>query len=153
MKTPIPGPTNRLIGAPATQVYHPQPTPIRREETGGVRPAPVVAPPTITISRARRQLLSKNIIMTLGLSDGQRLDLVPGENKADPWQLDTCSRIGSLLRIRDDHKGWLTLAHPIDETHFRRRNSRGRTETLPTRTLSLLGESPTHQGVYLFTID
>ncbi len=138
-------------GPSSLPVYHPAPTPA---VVGG---EPVVryearATGTITISRARRQLLSKGLLIALNLTDGQRLDLVPGDTKADPWLLDTRSRIGPCLRLRDDGKAWLTLAHPIAETYFRRRGPSRRTEWLPTRTLELAGPCPDRPGVYLFRL-
>lgn len=115
-------------------------------------PTPEERPITITISRARRVLLTKAIVEALDLQPNQRIDLVP-QARGLPWLLDTQSRTGPLLRWRRDGKAWLTLAHHLGAEHFHRPavNTQGR--TLAIRTLTLTSECPARPGIYYLQPD
>lgn len=123
----------------------------------------ILAPPaalTITISRARRILLTKGLLTALNLQDGQRLDLVP-QPRGLSWLLDTQSRTGPQLRYRRDGKAWLTLAHHLSPEHFhkpavhdhRSGQAPKQSRTLATRTLTLTTEDPDRPGIYFLQPD
>ena len=107
---------------------------------------------SITVSRARRVLLSKALVQALNLQPDQRLDLIP-QARGLPWLLDTKSRTGPPMRWRRDGKAWLTLAHHFGTEHFHKPALGTAGRTLATRTLTLTTEDPDRPGIYLLQPD
>lgn len=135
---------------PQPRLHLPAPGPALQQPAPRV---PLVQPAlTITVSRARRVLLTKALLIELGLQDGQCIDLVP-QPRGLPWLLDTQSRTGPRLRYRRDGKAWLTLAHHLGPEHFHKPGLHGTSRTLPTRILTLTTEDAARPGVFFLQPD